>query len=262
VQFGRYDAQSHTYVWSIASLAAGESFCLEIVTQVKAGAPAGTTIVNRATVDNDQIEATTDKIEVTVRPVDRVLNVTKRISAGATTDDSKTLYVGIGTEITYEIGFDSNGSSHRVQGLSLVDVLPPEVTFVAADGDGVYGAYDRDKHIYTWSYPSLLPDSAARVTITVNVREETTPGTVVENSVTIDSNDADTATARVTAVRRPGKAQAAATDQDRHGGVQGMDDQGTMYRRGARRSPTRCACATTIVNRPAAWRSWTPFRPR
>ena len=136
-QFGRYDAQSHTYVWSIASLAAGESLCLEIVTQVRAGTPAGTTIVNRATVDNDQIEATTDKIEVTVRPVDRVLNVTKRISAGATTDDGKTLYVGIGTEITYEIGFDSNGSSHRVEGLSLVDVLPPEVTFVAADGDRI-----------------------------------------------------------------------------------------------------------------------------
>jgi len=228
-QFGRYDAQSHTYVWSIASLAAGESLCLEIVTQVRAGTPAGTTIVNRATVDNDQIEATTDKIEVTVRPVDRVLNVTKRISAGATTDDGKTLYVGIGTEITYEIGFDSNGSSHRVEGLSLVDVLPPEVTFVAADGDGVYGAYDRDKHIYTWSYPSLLPDSAARVTITVNVREETTPGTVVENSVTIDSDDADPQTARVTAVAGQAKPKPLELTKTVTGGVQGMDDQGTMY---------------------------------
>jgi hypothetical protein len=137
--------------------------------------------------------------------------------------------VGIGTEITYEIGFDSNGSSHRVQGLSLVDVLPPEVTFVAADGDGVYGAYDRDKHIYTWSYPSLLPDSAARVTITVNVREETTPGTVVENSVTIDSNDADPQTARVTAVAVQAKPKPLQLTKTVTGGVQGMDDQGTMY---------------------------------
>ncbi len=228
-QFGRYDAQTHTYVWSISSLAAGESICLEIVTQVKAGTPAGTVIANRATVDNDQIEATTDKIEVTVKPVDRALNVTKRISVGATTDDSKTPYVGIGTEITYEICFDSNGSSHRVQGLSLVDVLPPEVTFVSADGDGIYGSYDRDKHTYTWSYPSLLPDSSACVKIVVEVREETTPGTVIENSVTIDSDDTDPQTARVTAIATQAKPKPLTLTKTVTGGVQGMNDQGTMY---------------------------------
>ncbi|HPC93427.1 MAG TPA: isopeptide-forming domain-containing fimbrial protein [Sedimentisphaerales bacterium] len=228
-QFGHYDAQTHTYAWSIASLAAGESICLEIVTQVKAGTPAGTVIVNRATVDNDQIEATTDQIEVTVKPIDRVLNVAKRISDGATMDDSKTQYVGIGTEITYEICFDSNGSSHRIQGLSLVDVLPPEVTFVSADGDGIYGSYDRDKHTYTWSYPSLLPDSSACVEIVVGVREETKPGTVIENSVTIDSDEAEPQTARVTAIATQAKPKPLLLTKTVTGGVQGMNDQGTMY---------------------------------
>ncbi len=230
-QFGRYDADTHTYIWSISALAAGESFCLDIVLQVKEDTPAGTVIVNRATIDTDQTEATSDQVEVVVTPADQTpLNVTKRISAGATTaDDGRTAYVGIGTEITYQICFDSIGSTHRVVGLTLVDILPPEVTFVSADADGIYGAYDSGKHSYTWSYPSLLPDSSACVELVVRVRGETEPGTIIENCVTIGSDDADPQTACVTAVAAKAKPQPLKLTKTVTGGVQGTDDRGNVY---------------------------------
>lgn len=230
-EFGRYDADTHTYIWAIGSLAAGESICFDLVARVKEDTPAGTTIVNRAVVSGDNTSATTDEIEVVVIPADRTpLNLAKIISDGAIPgDDDKTQYIGIGTEVTYKICFDSNGSSHRIQGLSLVDVLPPEVTFVSADGDGVYGAYDSDKHAYTWSYPSLLPDSAACVEVVVQVREETQPGTVIENYVTIDSDDTDPQTASVTAIAAQAKPKPLELTKTVTGGVQGMDDRQRVY---------------------------------
>lgn len=230
-QFGRYDAATHTYLWSISALAAGESLCLNIVLQVKEDTPAGTVIANRATIDTDQTEATSDQVEVVVTPADEPpLNVTKRISDGATlSDDGKTQYVGTGTEVTYQICFDSIGSTRRVQGLTLVDVLPAEVAFVSADGDGIYGAYNPDRHSYTWSYPSLLPDSSACVELVVRVRGETEAGTVVENCVTIDSDDTDPQTTCVTAVAAEAKPQPLKLTKTLTGGVQGSDDRGNVY---------------------------------
>ncbi len=230
-QFGHYDAASHTYVWSISALAGGESLCLDIVLQAKEDTPVGTVIVNRATIDSDQTEATSDQVEVVVTPADEPpLNVTKRISDGATlSDDGKTEYVGIGTEITYQICFDSIGSTYRVQGLTLVDMLPAEVTFVSAEGDGIYGSYDSEKHSYTWCYPSLLPDSSACVELVVRVRQEIEPGTVIENCVTVDSEDADPRTACVTAVAAEAKPQPLKLTKTVTGGAQGSDDLGSVY---------------------------------
>ncbi len=228
---GRYDPDTHTYVWSITSLGAGESICLSIVAQVKEDTPAGTRIVNRAVVSGDNTSATTDQVEVVVVPVDRTpLNITKTISNGAISgDDDKTQYVGIGTEVTYKICFDSNGSTHRIQGLSLVDVLPPEVIFVSADGDGIYGAYTPDKHTYTWSYPSLLPDSGTCVELVVLVREETEPGTVIENTVTIDSDDTDPQSTSVAAIAAQAKPKPLEIAKTVTGGVQGTDDRQKIY---------------------------------
>lgn len=229
-QFGRYDETTHTYVWTIASVAPGESLCLNLVVQVKEDTPAGAEIVNRATVDSDQTSATSDEIEVIVNPVDPTsLNIVKRISDGATTgDDGKTQYVGIGTEITYQICFDSYGRDRRVEDVSIVDILPPEITFVSADGDGVYGAYDRDRHTYTWCYPSILPESEACVEMIVLVREETDPGTVIENHVTIDSDDTDPQTAGVIALAVQAKPKPLELTKAITGGAR-LDDRGGVY---------------------------------
>jgi uncharacterized repeat protein (TIGR01451 family) len=230
-RYGRYDPITHTYAWSIPSLAARQSICLELVAQVKGSTPTGTVIVNRATADSDRAKAGTDQAVVVVKPIDRnAVGVIKSITTGAMLgDDDKMQYVGIGTEITYQICLHNSDAYRRVDRLSIVDVLPAEVAFVTADADGVLGSYNRDRHVYTWTYPSLLPDSTACVALVVQVREDTALGAIVTNRVTIDSDDTDPRTAVVTAVAAQAKPKPLDLTKTITGGVQGFDERGTAY---------------------------------
>ncbi|MBN1508296.1 MAG: hypothetical protein JW955_15720, partial [Sedimentisphaerales bacterium] len=61
--------------------------------------------------------------------------------------------VPIGGEFTYDICFDHDG--YALTDITIFDSLPPEVTFVTADGDGTFGQYDAQTHSYIWTDPPL-----------------------------------------------------------------------------------------------------------
>ncbi len=122
------------------------------------------------------------------------LNLDKQVlrgaSAGAGSDDIKT--VGTGDTYTYGIYFD-NTNDYTVTDVSIVDILPKEVTFISADDDGVNGHYNYDEQTriqtYTWTYQDLPPQTSTLLEITVQVNKDIAVDTIITNSVTINSNE-------------------------------------------------------------------------
>ena len=198
--FGQYDAVTHTYTWLFPSLPPGSSTCLDFVVQVNEDTAPGTIVTNSVTIDSDQTESTTRSAEAIAEAVTyKPLNLSKSI-LGAVINDTPVDEVDCvhpGDSITYAIAFDNNDNDHSVTNVSVVDTLPPEVSFVSADGDGILGQYDPLTHSYTWLYPALLPGASTSLELLVQVKEDTAPGVVVSNSVTIDSNQTPPTTASV-----------------------------------------------------------------
>ena len=156
------------------------------------------------------------------------LGLTKRIIAGAMLgEDERTQYVGVGTEITYQICINNHSDTQRVEGLSVVDILPAEVTFVSADGAA--GSYDRDRHVYTWSFPSLMPESTVCVALVARVRSDTALDTVITNHVIADSVNTSTQRASVSAVVAQPKPKPLELTKTITAGIRGRDERGIAY---------------------------------
>ncbi len=140
-----------------------------------------------------QIEIITDIKNPTglVVPIEDVgynpLNLNKN-SADGSADEVE--YVEIGGTVNYNICFDNINNDYTINNLSIVDALPKEVSFIKADGDGIYGHYDTNTHTYEWSYPSLPPGSPRDcLNLLVKVNEDTAPDKIITNYVTIDSDE-------------------------------------------------------------------------
>ncbi len=119
------------------------------------------------------------------------LNLTKQLVSGAS-QNAKTgefPVVGTGKEITYGIGFTNQSNKSTVTDITIVDVLPQSVTFVSADDDGVNGRYDSSTHTYRWTYRDLPPRTSTMLNLTVLVDRDVEAGSVITNSVTINSNE-------------------------------------------------------------------------
>ncbi len=192
---GRYNSKTHTYEWAFASLPPGSSETLTLTAQVSKGAEIGRIIVNSATIRSIETAPTTMSARVVA--TNNPLNLTKTIFGG-TGDQIEG--VDINQPVTYTICFDNNDNDFSVTDVTLVDVLPDEVTFVAAGEGKASGAYDPATHAYTWSYPFLLPGSSVCVGLIVRVNPDVAPGTVITNSAIIDSNETSPTTASVDAV--------------------------------------------------------------
>ena len=104
--------------------------------------------------------------------------------------------------ITYKISIDSNHLIKNVTGLSIMDILPEEVSFVYAENNGVPGKYDPETHTYTWLLPSMAPQSAIEMEITVQVNPDVAQGTAITNFVFINSNEMPPATSTIEVVTR------------------------------------------------------------
>jgi fimbrial isopeptide formation D2 family protein len=130
------------------------------------------------------------------------LNLKKQVlrgaSAGAGPDEMKT--VTPGDTFTYGIYFDNN-NNYKVTDVTIVDTLPKEVTFVTADDDGVNGFYHYDEQTriqtYTWTYKELPPGTSTLLEITVQVNPDIDAGTIIKNSVTINTNETPPTTTSV-----------------------------------------------------------------
>jgi uncharacterized repeat protein (TIGR01451 family) len=91
-----------------------------------------------------------------------------------------------GDTIAYQICYDNLGNIFDVTNVTLVDNLPPEVTFVSASASGIY---DPVTHTVSWNIGTLpAGDPGGCVTVTVTVNPGVVPGNKITNSVTIDAD--------------------------------------------------------------------------
>jgi len=196
--FGRYDAPTHTYRWLYPPLPQGAGACLELVVRIKDDTAPDTIITNFVTIDSDQTPPTTRSIDAIAKEISyQPLNLAKVI-VGGVGQAIEPVYPA--DTITYRICFDNNDNEYAVSNVSIVDVLPAEVSFVTADGDGGFGRYDAVTHTYTWSYPLLLAGSGSCCELVVRVKQDTAAGTIITNSATIDSDQTPPTTKSVDAV--------------------------------------------------------------
>jgi uncharacterized repeat protein (TIGR01451 family) len=104
-----------------------------------------------------------------------------------TKDDGVATCVDPGDTITYNVCYDNTANTLPVTGVTLVDDLPPEVTFVSASGGG---AYNGGTHQVTWNIGALAAgDPGGCETVTVTVNMGVAPGSLITNYATIDSNE-------------------------------------------------------------------------
>jgi uncharacterized repeat protein (TIGR01451 family) len=114
-----------------------------------------------------------------------LLNVTK--------DDGVRTCVNPGGTINYNICYDNAANNAPVTGVTLVDDLPPEVTFVSATGGGTYNG---GTHQVTWNIGGLAAgDPGGCETVTVTVNMGVAPGSLITNYATINSNETGPKTA-------------------------------------------------------------------
>ena len=90
-----------------------------------------------------------------------------------------------GGNIEYTICYE-NTSTFPVTGVTIVDQLPPEVTYVSDDAGGSHVA-----GTVTWNIGGLSPGQGACIKLIVKVAPGTPPGTI-DNTCTISANEAGT----------------------------------------------------------------------
>jgi uncharacterized repeat protein (TIGR01451 family) len=192
---GQYDPNTHTFTWSYPSLSPGLTTCLDLVVRVNQDTPPGTTIINSVIIDSNEIPPSTDSVDIITKY--NPLNLSKSIAGGIAGEVD---CVDVNETIAYSICFDNNDNDCTVTGVSIVDILPDEVSFVTADGDGVFGHYDPNTHTYTWSHPSVPAGSTTCLELVARVNQGIAPGKTITNSAIIDSKETPPTTASVDAV--------------------------------------------------------------
>ncbi|MFC1781493.1 isopeptide-forming domain-containing fimbrial protein [Planctomycetota bacterium] len=130
------------------------------------------------------------------------LNLRKSVSFGAFggSNDSGYPETNAGSSVTYTIEFDNVKNEDTATNVVVTDYLPSEVDFIAADEDGFYGTYNSADHTYTWIYPSIQPGLKVSLEITVQVKHDISPNTIIENSATIKSDQTPTNTSKVSII--------------------------------------------------------------
>ncbi len=189
---GRYDSETHTYTWRHPALESGMATQVKIVTKVNPDVIPGATITNFVVIDSDQTVESNSSVDVVVAgegPVNR-FNLSKRVVGNYEK-------VGAGGDVTYCIRFDGNDISQAVTNVSVVDLLPEEMSFVKADGDGIIGKYNEETHTYTWSYPFISPGEVVKLEITAKVNQDAALGKILTNLATISSDMTPPVTASV-----------------------------------------------------------------
>ncbi len=140
----------------------------------------------------------------TKAPALNPLNVSKSVIGAP---EGEVMLVGVGNIVTYRICFDGNDIVQPIFNVSIVDILPQEVSFVKADGDGIIRHYDDNTHTYTWSFQFISPGDINRMDLIVKVNEDVALGKTITNIVTIDSEETPPATASVDIVTVEGGGQ-------------------------------------------------------
>ena len=194
---GKYDATEHTYTWTFSSLDPGEAVRLDLNVKVNKDVAPGTTLTNIAMIDSQETPPTMASAEAIT--YHNQLNLRKSI-LGAEQDEIP--IVSYNENITYEIYFDNIDGDSPVHNVTLIDVLPPEVSFVKAVDDRQSGQYDPKTHTYTWSYGTLSAQIGTYLELVVKVNDDAPAATTITNYVTLDSDETRPITASADAVTK------------------------------------------------------------
>lgn len=193
--FGAYDSRTHTYTWTYPSLAARGEGCVDLVVRLSENVQTGAVLTNTATLKSDQTPQVTTGADITVAFA--ALEVRKTVvSPAGESDDRGRPCVGTGEEVTYSVQLRNPSRDVAVTQVTIVDALPPEMTFVTADGDRDYGLYDVVAHTYTWRIPLLVAGGEADLKLVARVKETVEPNTVIANTVSVTSKQAAPSRAR------------------------------------------------------------------
>jgi len=149
------------------------------------------------------VQSTTTSVDAVVKEVlYDPLNLSKSIIASPAEPNTGggVACVNAGDTVVYAIYFDNTENDKAVTNVSLIDVIPQDVNFVAAEGKGGFGKYDAAAHTCTWTYPSVPAGSSACVTLVVQVNQDAVPGTIITNYAIIDSDQMEGTLATLDAV--------------------------------------------------------------
>ncbi len=198
IEIGKYEDKEYIWTWSIESLEPKEEIHIELEVSVNPDLPLGTTITNIVTIDCNEAPPSSTSVDAVVSY--KRLNITKKAidSSGLEIE-----WVDPGERFTYQICFDNIDNDSEVTNVSLSDTLPSEVTFVSAEvnNQNFIGYYDLKKHTYTGTLKYLEPkEEEICLELVVDVNEGTPLGTIISNSVIIDSNETLPVTADVNIV--------------------------------------------------------------
>jgi fimbrial isopeptide formation D2 family protein/uncharacterized repeat protein (TIGR01451 family) len=193
---GSYDVNKHAYTWQYSDLLPNSSAHVDIIVKVKSDIEPGTIITNKATIDSLETPASSSSVNVMTDI--NILTVTKTVVDAFY--DGVSYKIGADELLTYNIHFDSNEGTYPFTGVTIVDTLPDEVTFVSADGDGTIGLYDDENHTFIWSYTTVQPGTIHDLKLKVKVKDDVSIGTTIINTVTLSCNEAPTTSSVVSVI--------------------------------------------------------------
>ncbi len=141
-------------------------------------------LIQSVTVTGDALQLYVPSTSVGYNPLDMTITPVSGVA------QSNGQYVaGPGAEIEYQICV-TNSNQFPVTDIILTNTLPSELDFVRAQGLGnALGVFDGASNTYFFHNPSLNPNSSQCFSIVARVREDVISGTVITNSVAVDSNE-------------------------------------------------------------------------
>ncbi|QIK63723.1 DUF11 domain-containing protein [Leucobacter viscericola] len=178
-QGGTFDAATGKVLWTIPSLAAGESTTVDVTANVAATVGAGVDIANVATVDMPQgciDDPDTEQNECDSTDIDHTpaISIVK--------DDHET-NVRPGQELTYDLVV-KNASKYAAQGVTVSDGLPENLVFVSATNGGTYDAATRT---VSWALGDLDGNSTQTVQVVATVADTALGDEIVSNTARVST---------------------------------------------------------------------------
>jgi uncharacterized repeat protein (TIGR01451 family)/gliding motility-associated-like protein len=164
--------------WNIGTLEVGETTSMEITAKVKSTIIQGTNISNTAIVSsstNDPVLTDNSSTATTAVMTSADLAVVKTAIPNP---------VIAGEYLTYTITISNNGPSDALN-VSLVDNLPPELSFVTASA--TKGTWSTPN----WTIGTLAANTSQTLTIEANIYSSVLQSSIISNTVTLSSTTTD-----------------------------------------------------------------------
>ncbi|WP_295118574.1 SpaA isopeptide-forming pilin-related protein [uncultured Leifsonia sp.] len=217
---GSYDARTRTVRWNVGPVD-GTPIVVSVTARVEDSVVPGTTISNRATVTLDGVCPGHDD-------VDGCADVDTDVVPALVLMKSNGMEVGLpGGTSAYELTV-INTSAAEAPDVVVVDALPRELIFVAADSNGHYAD---DEHAVSWRLGTLRPGEQRSVRVITWVDDQLSPGAEIENVASVSSGggcSSSTASSDEPAnPDEPPRSKCDAVDIDRVPAVSVAKDDGT-----------------------------------